>query len=254
MVMQAMETGFIEGGELFRQPRREIRPRPMRPLKGRAFCAAGSPASMVAAARLGLGRLYLGQPMIAGHKGEESILARVARDDAADAWLQTWRECRPDETPVAPFVSNLVFIDESGDRARELARVYTANTFRAAVKNYEMTSDHHGTIKGYESYSSLRMTTEQAETAAENAYLSSVAGTPREVLEQLDDVRRQREPQGMMPHLYTGGMPHEEAVRSIRLFADQCLAEMQSWPSAPVTIDGGADAKAAAAPVGMAVG
>jgi alkanesulfonate monooxygenase SsuD/methylene tetrahydromethanopterin reductase-like flavin-dependent oxidoreductase (luciferase family) len=39
MVMNAMETGFIEGGKLFNQPRREIRPRPLRSLKGRAFVA-----------------------------------------------------------------------------------------------------------------------------------------------------------------------------------------------------------------------
>jgi hypothetical protein len=42
----------------------------------------------------------------------------------------------------------------------------------------------------------------------------------------------------MMPHLYTGGMPHHECMRAIRLFAKECLAEMKSWPSAPVTIDG----------------
>ena len=238
MVMRAMDTGVIEGGELFKQPAREIRPRPYRSLKGRAFCAAGSPSSMVAAAKLGLGRLYLGQPMVAGHKSDESILGRVAREDAADAWLETWRSSHPGATPVSPFVSNLVFVDESGDRARELARVYTANTFRAAVKNYEMTSDHHGTVKGYETYAAIRMTPEQAEQAAENAYLSSIAGTPQEVLEQLDEVRRQREPQGMMPHLYTGGMSHEAAVRSIRLFARDCLAEMKSWRGAPSTIDG----------------
>ena len=42
MVMRALETGFIEGGEIFKQPRREIRPRPVRSLKGRAFCAAAA--------------------------------------------------------------------------------------------------------------------------------------------------------------------------------------------------------------------
>jgi len=245
MVMRAMDTGFIEGdGEIFKQPRREIRPRPVRSLRGRAFCAAGSPSSMVSAAKLGLGRLYLGQPMVAGHKPNESILGRVARDDAADAWLDTWHASHPDEIPVAPFASNLVFIDESRDRAQELNEKYTAAVFAAAVKNYEMTSDHHGTIKGYESYSALKMTPEQAETAIKDAHKSSIAGTPKEVLEQLNEVRIQRQPQGMMPHLYTGGMPHDECMRSIRLFAKECLAEMKSWPSAPVTVDG-AIAKAA---------
>lgn len=239
MLMRAMDTGVIEGdGAIFKQPRRELRPRPIRPLRGRAFCAAGSPASMVSAAKLGLGRLYLGQPMVAGHVQSRSTLGRVVGDEASDAWLKAWQEAHPDEEPVAPFVSNLTFIDESGDRARELARVYTANTFAAAVKNYEMTSEHHGTIKGYESYSALRMTPEQAQVAIENAHKSSIAGTPREVLEQLEEVQRLRQPQGMMPHLYTGGMPHEECMRSIRLFASKCLNEMKSWSGAPATIDG----------------
>ncbi len=238
MVMNAMETGFIEGGEIFRQPRREIRPRPARSLKGRAFCAAGSPASMKAAARLGLGRLFLGQPMTAGHQENDSIVGRVARDEAGDAWLDEFRAQHPGETPPAPFVSNLVFVDESSDKAKEMARLYTATTFRNAVRHYEMTSAHHGAIKGYESYASIRMTPEEAETAIENAYVSSVAGNPTEVLEQLDSVRRQRDPQGMMPHVHTGGMPHEMAVASLRLFARACLPEMRSWPQAPSTIDG----------------
>jgi alkanesulfonate monooxygenase SsuD/methylene tetrahydromethanopterin reductase-like flavin-dependent oxidoreductase (luciferase family) len=242
MVMRATQTGVIEGGELFKQPRRELRPRPIRPLKGRAFCAAGSPASMVSAAKLGLGRLYLGQPMVAGHVQSNSALARVTGDDASDAWLKAWHEAHPGENPVAPFVSNLVFIDESGDRARELARTYTAKTFAAAVKNYEMTSEHHGTIKGYESYSALRMTPEQAQVAIDNAHKSSIAGNPREVLEQLEDVKRVREPQGMIPHLYTGGMRHEECVRSIELFSQKCLDEMKSWTGASATIDGMTDA------------
>ena len=240
MVMQAFETGFIEGGELFKQPRREIRPRPIRSLKGRVFCAAGSPGSMVSAARLGLGRLYLGQPMVLDESKPSAGPGRLggSADASADAWLETWMTSHPGETPVAPFVSNLVFVDESSDRAKELAQTYTANTFRAAVKNYEMTSDHHGTIKGYEAYSSLRMTPEQADIAAANAGKGSVAGTPTEVLEQLEAIRKLREPQGMFPHMYTGGMPHEECLRSMRLFAKACLGEMKSWRGAPSTIDG----------------
>ncbi|MGH8261020.1 MAG: LLM class flavin-dependent oxidoreductase, partial [Steroidobacteraceae bacterium] len=190
------------------------------------------------AARLGLGRLYLGQPMVAGHSESKPPPGRIVGDASADAWLDAWNAAHPGEQPVAPFASNLVFVDESGDRARELARTYTAKTFAAAVKNYEMTSEHHGTIKGYESYSSLRMTPEQAQVAIENAYKGSIAGTPREVLEQLEEVKRLRRPQGLIPHLYTGGMPHDECMRSIRLFASQCLDEMKSWSAEPSTIDG----------------
>ena len=238
MVMQAIETGFIEGDGIFKQPRREIRPRPVRSLKGRAFCAAGSPPSMKAAAKLGLGKLFLGQPMVAGHQGEKSGVDHVVHDAAGDAWADSWRANHPGETPPAPFVSNLVFIHESSERAHEMARTYMGNTLRAAINHYEMTSNHHGTIKGYESYTSIILTPEEAEKAIEAAHLSTIAGTPQEVLEKLEEVRRQREPQGMMPHLYTGGMPHADAMASIRLFAKSCLGEMKGWHGAPSTIDG----------------
>jgi alkanesulfonate monooxygenase SsuD/methylene tetrahydromethanopterin reductase-like flavin-dependent oxidoreductase (luciferase family) len=238
MVMRAFETGVLEGdGPIYKQPRRELRPRPLRSLKGRAFCAAGSPASMVSAAKLGLGRLFLGQPMQAGHVPSGAPIGRMTVDDSADTWLTTWKETHPGEPPMAPFVSYFVFVDESGDRARELARTYVPKTFAAAIKNYEMTSDHHGTIKGYETYGSIRLTPEQAQAAIENAHQSAIAGTPQEVLEEFEKVKRQRQPQGIMPHLYTGGMPHDECVRSIRLFAEQCLEEIQSWEGAPCTID-----------------
>ena len=266
MVIDAFETGYIEGGEIFKQPRREIRPAPFKSLKGRVFCAAGSPASMVSAAKLGLGRLYLGQPMVGGEKKEGAAgparpfqpqdpnahkeppgqklpprtdgIEPANAQSAEDAWLEAWKEAHPGVTPVAPFASNLVFIDESADKAMELCRVYAANTFRAAVKNYELTSSHHGGIKGYEAYKNITMTEEDVEKAAANVVATSIVGTPQTVLEMLDEVRRVREPQGMMPHVYTGGMPHEDCMNSIRVFAKHCLREMQSWPSAPWTVDG----------------
>ncbi|HEY5411033.1 MAG TPA: LLM class flavin-dependent oxidoreductase [Caulobacteraceae bacterium] len=273
MVIDAFETGYIEGGAIFNQPRREIRPRPFKSLKGRVFCAAGSPASMVSAAKLGLGRLYLGQPMVGGgssgpirrDNGEASGPARPFQpqdpnahteppgqklpprtdgiepanaQSAEDAWLEAWKEAHPGVTPVAPFASNLVFIDDSADKAMELCRVYAANTFRAAVKNYELTSSHHGAVKGYEAYKNITMTEEDVENAAANVVATSIVGTPQTVLEKLDEVRKAREPQGMMPHVYTGGMPHEDCMNSIRVFAKHCLNEMKSWPSAPWTVDG----------------
>ncbi len=246
MVMNALETGFIEGGEHFKQPRREIRPRPLRGLKGRAFVASGTPESMASAARLGLGKLFLGQPMTRQTKSDQPFSNPAtkaagqapAQETERDVWLETWNESHPGETPPAPFVSNLVFIDESPDRAMELAKVHAEKTFRAAVKNYEMMSNHHGSLKGYESYASLVMSPEQVEEAARNAAAGSVVGDAKTVLAKLDEIRQLRQPQGMFPHLYTGGMSHADAVGSMRYFAKTCLNEMKSWKGAPSTIDG----------------
>ena len=156
---------------------------------------------------------------------------------AEDAWLDSWQKSRPDETPPQPFVSNLVFIDESADKAFELAKIYAVRTFRAAIKNYELTSKHHGSIKGYESYKGLVMEEGDVDKAIEGVIESSLHGTPQMVLEQMAEVKKTRDPQGMIPHLYTGGMPHEDAVRSMHIFAKHCLREMQSWQGAPSTID-----------------
>jgi alkanesulfonate monooxygenase SsuD/methylene tetrahydromethanopterin reductase-like flavin-dependent oxidoreductase (luciferase family) len=240
LVMRAMETGFIEGGKIFKQPRREIRPRPLRSLKGRAFCAAGSPPSMAAAARLGLGRLYLNQPMTDDKQrtpfsGEP--LKVPGGQPAKDPWLEAWNDAHLNDTPPQPFVSNLVFVDESSERAHELAR-FSGITYRRAIEHYELTSEHHGTIKGYESYKALVLKPEEIDKAVKNVIDQSVFGTPQEVLEKLEETKRKLNPQGFFPHFHTGGMPHEEAVRNMRFFAKHCLPEMKSWIGAPSTIDG----------------
>jgi alkanesulfonate monooxygenase SsuD/methylene tetrahydromethanopterin reductase-like flavin-dependent oxidoreductase (luciferase family) len=247
LVMTALETGFIEGGEHFKQPRRALRPRPLRSLKGRAFAGGGTPASMVAAAKLGLGRLFLNQPMTTSRQrppfggGSASAQAQTVPVDPTagsinDDWLEAWSNARPGETPPSPFVSNLVFVDDSPERAHELARTYAANTFRAAINHYELTSDHHGTVKGYEAYQALKMKPDDVEKAVEGVVQSSIFGTPQQVLEKHEAVKKLRKPQGFFPHLWTGGMSHGEAMRNTRFFAAHCLPELKSWTAEPSTI------------------
>ena len=243
MVVNALETGFIEGGEIFKQPRREIRPRPLRSLKGRAFVAGGTPDSLRATARLGLPRLFLNQPMTSNTSrppfGGGKIQAGhvpVQADRPDDPWLKAWLEFHPNVPPPGPFVSNLVFVDESHDRAHEMARTYSANTFRSAIQHYELTSEHLGTLKGYEAYKSLRMKPEDVEGAVEGVVAQSIYGTPKEVLKRFEEVVETRKPQGLFPHLWTGGMSHEEVRRNLSYFAKTCLPELKSWPSQPSTI------------------
>lgn len=251
LTMNAMETGFIEGGEIFKIPRREIRPRPLRSLAGRAFVAGGTPASLRATAKLGLPRLFLNQPMATSTNrppfGGGKIQAGhvpVQADKPEDPWLKAWLEFHPNVPPPGPFVSNLVFVDESHDRAYELARTYSANTFRSAIEHYELTSDHLGKLKGYEAYKALRMNPEDIEGAVEGVVEQSIYGTPKEVLSRFEEVKGIRKPQGFFPHLWTGGMPHDEVVRNLTYFAKHCLPELRSWTGEPLTI--GEPLKAAA--------
>ena len=62
MVLQALETGFVEHeGRFTKQPRRAIRPAPFKSFKGRTFAAAVSPESMPIMAQLGVGLLVIPQ-------------------------------------------------------------------------------------------------------------------------------------------------------------------------------------------------
>ena len=167
MVMNAMETGYIEGnGEIYKQPRREIRPTPVRSLKGRAFCAAedfsrvhGSPPpSSVSVASISASRWW---PGISRRRPSSAAWCAMRRIlPPTRGWTPGRRPIRA-QTPVAPLrLRTSCSSTRAPTGPRNCNERYTAKVFAAAVKNYEMTSNHHGSIKGYESYSALVMTPE----------------------------------------------------------------------------------------------
>lgn len=251
MILKALETGFIEGREIFKTPRREIRPSPARSLTGRAFIAAGTDASMMAGARMGLGRLYLGQPNVGaaakpvfnpqaptGRAEDQRIEKPLPNGTYAPdgPWDQAWKESFPDVPPTAPFVLNMVLIDESRDRAEERAREYAERNFKWIAKNYSITESFEN-LKGYEAYKHLNMTQEQVDAAAKEAFRSVIYGTHQDVLEQMEQSLRDLNPQGFAPTLWMGGMPHDEAMAGIKLFAEKCLPEVRTWKGAEWTID-----------------
>jgi hypothetical protein len=59
-----------------------------------------------------------------------------------------------------------------------------------------------------------------------------VAGTPQMILERMWELKEIYQPQGFFPHVYFGGMPQDDAVRSMRLFAETVLPELKSWEAA----------------------
>ncbi len=253
LVLKALETGIIEGGKIFNIPRREIRPAPLRSLQGRAFCAAGTEASMIAAAKMGLGRLYLGQPNVSNNKDAKASFNPQAPAGLAEKqvvemplpngtyapdgpWDRAWQENHPGVPPTAPFVSNIIVVDESKERAEELCRRYSESNFHWIAKNYSLTQSY-ANLKGYESYQHLNMTQEQVDAAAKMAYVSAIYGDPKTVLGQMERSLRDLKPQAFSPTLYFGGMPHEECMRSLKLFAEKCMPELRSWRGSMSTID-----------------
>jgi alkanesulfonate monooxygenase SsuD/methylene tetrahydromethanopterin reductase-like flavin-dependent oxidoreductase (luciferase family) len=61
-IINGLESGFMEyDGELYRQPRFELRPRPLASFKGRTFASAISPYSLDLMAELGVGVMVIAQ-------------------------------------------------------------------------------------------------------------------------------------------------------------------------------------------------
>lgn len=219
LIIKALETGVIEGGEITKQPRRELRPRPERSFVGRIFSSAGSPESVRTVAELGLGVL---------------VINPEPRDNLGvdfETYHSVWAEKHPSRTPPKPLLSGTIFVDESGDRARELSREYSRHLFRASAKNYGMMEADFATAKGNEYYRRMKIDPDKIDEMADKLSSIMPAGTPQEVLEKLDETNRRVGLQGFLPHFHFGSMPRSEAVRNIKLFARSCLPEIKSWPA-----------------------
>jgi len=221
LVLNALETGYMEGGATVKQPRREIRPRPFKSFKGRSFAAAASTDSVPVVAKLGLGMLVILQ----------KPWAQVTKD--FELYHQHWKQHHPNTEPPKPFCSGFLFVDESGDRAEELAREYLSANYREALDHYELLAKHFESTKGYERYAEMSQHLNRigADRAVEDYIQLMAWGTPQQVLDKFAKWKELIDMQGVMPNFHFGGMPYEEAERNLKCFTKHCMPELKSWPA-----------------------
>ncbi len=140
ILTRGLETGVVEGdGPIFRQPRREIRPRPPRSFAGRTFAAAVSPESIAVIAQLGMGMMIIPQRTWTTHEAD------------ADRFRALFAEAHGAPPPPG-VMAGWVFVDEDGDRAREVGRPFMLDYYRSVVSHYEIAGEHFAATKGYEHY------------------------------------------------------------------------------------------------------
>lgn len=219
LLLEALETGYVEGGARTRQPRRELRPRPFRSFKGRVLSASVSPESGPLMAKLGLGLMF------ANLKSPEVMKVEL------EPYLETWRETHgPDSAPPRPWLQTVVFVDESADRALELANKYGEASYHVSVEHYGMAQSDFGTAKGYEYYRELRVAPGTEFDRAPDHFAKKVLhGTPQQVLGRFDELKRSLDMQGVFVLFH--GTPHEDGERNLRCFVEHCLPELKSWPA-----------------------
>src|SRR6266511_3523095 len=117
LVLNGLEQGYIEGGATLQQPRRDIRPYPLKSFRGRTYAAAVSPESMPIMAQLGVGLLVVPQ----------KPWDVVEKDFAT--YHQVYQEVNGTEAPP-PLCASFCFVDEHADRAEEMAYKYIGGYYQ----------------------------------------------------------------------------------------------------------------------------
>jgi alkanesulfonate monooxygenase SsuD/methylene tetrahydromethanopterin reductase-like flavin-dependent oxidoreductase (luciferase family) len=223
LVLTALERGYIEGGETVKQPRRDIRPHPLRSFRGRTYAAAVSPESMPIMARLGVGLLIIPQ----------KPWDVVEKDFAT--YHQVYQEVNRTEAPP-PLCAVFCFVDEHADRAEEMAYKYIGGYYQTAMRHYEMTAAHFGTSKGYEFYRKVGQYIGRhgQDGAARDFARLMPWGTPDQVLDKLATIRHMIGMNGLICHFSYAGLPYDEAERNMRCFVTHVLPELKAWDTPPL--------------------
>jgi alkanesulfonate monooxygenase SsuD/methylene tetrahydromethanopterin reductase-like flavin-dependent oxidoreductase (luciferase family) len=234
LILNALESGYMEGGSYTRQPRRDIRPLPARSFKGRTFAAAVSPDSIPIMAKLGVGLLVNPQ------KPWEMV-----KEDFR-TYHQVWTEVNGATPPPKPLCGGMCFVDENKDRAEEMAMKWITAYYRTVVDHYEMTQQHFGSHKTYEFYSLARPYLEiyGLDNAAKDFAKLMPWGTPNEVIEKIAFIKETIDANGVMMNFSYAGMPFDEVDRSLRLFAKKVLPELKRMETPDLVVPSALDLSA----------
>jgi alkanesulfonate monooxygenase SsuD/methylene tetrahydromethanopterin reductase-like flavin-dependent oxidoreductase (luciferase family) len=222
-ILNALETGVIEcHGKHYNIPARNLRPLPLYSFRGRTFGAGGSPETMPAMAKLGVGMLIIPT------KGWKEI------DADFNAFRTAWREHHPTAPVPKPVLDQFCFIDKDPGRARELAEKYIGVYYNEILKHYNMTGEHFAKTKGYEFYAKYSSALRADASKIVRTFLDMQSwGTPARVLEQLSAARSHVDMSSIVIHFLYGGMPAEEGERNIRMFAEDVLPTLKTWEPDP---------------------
>lgn len=218
-LMEALETGYMEyHGDTIDIPRVPLRPAPLASFKDRIYSATVSPESARLMARLGTGVLVIPQ------KPWKSIKAD------ADAYREVYLEAIGHEPPP-PIISEWVFVDESADRAEELARGYLARYWQSIVDHYEFAQPHLKTIKGYEFHGQTydKLTAPGGMEKMTEFYIGlHPFGTPEQVADKIIGDADLLGADTFLGVFRYGGMSPTEAERNIRLFTAEVMPALKA--------------------------
>jgi alkanesulfonate monooxygenase SsuD/methylene tetrahydromethanopterin reductase-like flavin-dependent oxidoreductase (luciferase family) len=219
VVTALTEDPFEWDGEFFKIPRTSIRPRPISHPEQRFYASSVSPESAEIMARLGFGVLVVMQ----------NEWPKAAED------IERYRQIASSvgHTPRPPIILTNVSVAESREEAQERAVVYLSRKWDSIDNHYHFSDGHLASVKGYEFYGGMaktysKMKDESFRKKATEFYVKiQIVGTPDDCLQQVAELRRLTGVDHLATEFAFGGMPHEDAERNMRLFADRVMPVLQ---------------------------
>ena len=221
MIIEALDTGFMEGdGPYFKQPRREIRPRPFKSFKDRTLIVSMSPDTAPHAAKLG------------GAIMTFAIGPWESRAKEIDIWREHYQREQGHRAP--PTSANLfVICDKDPKKAEEMAYKYMSDYWISAMAHYEITGEHFAS-KGGGAYDFYHEAAKSARAAGDDAMGKGFAdlqiwGTPEQCLEKIQGIQDHIGAMNMNASFSFAGMPYDYAKKSMTLFAEEVVPVVQKW-------------------------
>ena len=207
-------------GEIYKIPPTTIRPqaRHKGDLTTRIKVAFTTEASAKLAAENGLGQMF------------------VSGDNLSDMTNQVQRFNRIRHglglPPDQPTTLLWMYCAETSSEAEE-GWEYFYNQLTAAQHHYfEWNNPGFEGIHGYEEYlkrQSADVGTADASYAARRG--TQPIGTPDEIIDRIKAMQRAMSMETVVIHVFYGGMPRDKAEKSLRLFAEKVLPEIQAMPT-----------------------
>jgi|TARA_B100001971_G_scaffold35051_1_gene30065 alkanesulfonate monooxygenase SsuD/methylene tetrahydromethanopterin reductase-like flavin-dependent oxidoreductase (luciferase family) len=204
-------------GEVYNIPPTSIRPqaRHKGDLTKNIKVAFSTEASAKMAAENGLGQMF------------------VAGDDVNEMVdkVQRFNKIRNDLglPPDQPTTLLWMYCAETTEEAEE-GWVYFQNQGIAAQHHYfDWNNPGYEGIQGYEEYllrQNADISPAEARLAARRA--TQPIGTPEQIIEKIKTLQQTISMEKVVIHMMYGGMPREKAEKSLRLFAERVLPEVQS--------------------------
>lgn len=217
-IINGLETGVMEyDGELYKQPRLELRPRPFASFRGRTFASAISPHSLDLMAQLGVGVMIIAQ------KPWDTVQEELAR------YRSRYFEINGKEAPK-PILALFVGVSEDPAEAQMIRERYLQRYARSTVEHYEFQNQEFAKIEGYEYYAGLARNIAKHGLEKFNGFLADlqVWGTPDQVIRQILENVRRCDAGALIVQLRFGGMEPDLATRNYELFVERVLPALQA--------------------------